>query len=156
MALHIPEQGVLGHFFRRALLGEEILVFGDGQQLRDPVYVDDAVDAFLLAGGAEKLPHRYMNVGGAEPLRMLDMARVLADAGGCDIRMREFPEGHKAIDIGSYSTDWSRIRESLGWRPRVLFEEGVRKTLAFFRQHIEDYLGSADWEKYRARTTARV
>src|SRR5437868_2072185 len=56
MALNIPEQGVLGHFFRRALLGDDFEVFGDGKQLRDPVYVDDIVEAFLLAGARKGLP----------------------------------------------------------------------------------------------------
>ena len=61
MALNIPEQGVLGHFFRHALRGEDLEVFGDGLQLRDPVYVDDLVDVFRLAGERKGLEKTTMN-----------------------------------------------------------------------------------------------
>jgi len=140
MALNIPEQGVLGHFFRRALLGDGFEVFGDGKQLRDPVYVDDIVDAFLLAGSRNGLPATTMNVGGRDALSLAEMARILAAEGGGQAHYRPFPEGHKAIDIGSFSTDNSFIRETLGWEPKIPFAEGARRTIAYFRQHREHYL----------------
>ena len=140
MALNIPEQGVLGHFFRRALLGQDIEVFGDGQQLRDPVFIDDVVDVCLLAGSRSQLPANTMNVGGPEPLALSSIARTLAAEGGAELRFRPFPEGHKSIDIGSYSTDNSLVTETLGWSPRVPFADGAHRTLAFFRQHREHYL----------------
>ncbi|HEU0122466.1 MAG TPA: NAD-dependent epimerase/dehydratase family protein [Bryobacteraceae bacterium] len=140
MALNVPEQGVLGHFFRRALLGEDLEVFGDGQQLRDPVYVDDIVEACLLAGQAKGLPATTMNVGGKDALSLEEMARTLAAEGGGEVRFRPFPEGHKAIDIGSFSTDNSFIRNTLGWEPRVSFRDGAKRTLAYYREHREHYL----------------
>jgi UDP-glucose 4-epimerase len=140
MALNIPEQGVLGHFFRRALNGEDIEVFGDGKQVRDPVYVDDIVGACLLAGAKTGLPNTNMNVGGMEALPLEEMARILAAEGGGAVRHRPFPEGHKAIDIGSFSTDNSFIRETLGWNPLVPFATGARLTLDYYREHREHYL----------------
>lgn len=140
MALNIPEQGVLGHFFRRALLGEDIEVFGDGQQLRDPVYVDDIVDVCLLAGAKRWMAATTMNAGGKQALPLLEIARILAREGGGDVRLKPFPEGHKAIDIGSFSTDNSFIREMLGWEPEVQFAEGARRTLAYYRENREKYL----------------
>ena len=140
MALNIPEQGVLGHFFRRALLGEDIEVFGDGRQLRDPVFIDDVVDAFLLAGNRKGLPVQNLNVGGRQAISLSEMAAILAAEGGCKVRFRPFPEGHKSIDIGSFSTDNSAIREVLGWQPRVSFADGARRTLAYYREHQKEYL----------------
>ena len=140
MALNIPEQGVLGHFFRRALLGHDIEVFGDGKQLRDPVYIDDIVEAFLMAGIRRGMPGPNMNVGGRDALPLAEMARILAAEGGCQVRFRPFPEGHKSIDIGSFSTDNSFIRETLGWEPKISFADGARRTLDYFRQHREHYL----------------
>jgi UDP-glucose 4-epimerase len=140
MALNIPEQGVLGHFFRRALLGEDIELFGDGKQVRDPVYVDDIVDAFLLAGNRKGLPATNMNVGGRDALSLEDMARVLIAEGGGKLLYRPFPEGHKSIDIGSFSTDNSFIRETLGWEPKTPFATGARLTLEYYREHREHYL----------------
>jgi UDP-glucose 4-epimerase len=140
MALNIPEQGVLGHFFRHALLGEDIEVFGDGRQLRDPVYVDDITEVCLLAGGQNGLAKTSMNVGGLAALPLAEMARILAAEGGGQVRFRPFPEGHKSIDIGSFSTDNSLIRDALGWQPRIPFEEGARRTLAYYREHRDHYL----------------
>ncbi|MBM3783531.1 MAG: NAD-dependent epimerase/dehydratase family protein [Acidobacteria bacterium] len=142
MALNIPEQGVLGHFFRRALNGEPIEIFGHGEQQRDPVYIDDVVDACLLCASRHRLPHANLNVGGPEALPLAEIAGALAAAGGCEIRFRDFPEGHKSIDIGSYSTDSSRIAATIGWKPVTLFPAGVAKTLEYYREHRSHYLPS--------------
>src|SRR5204862_65683 len=106
-------------------------VFGDGTQLRDPVYVDDVVDAFLLAGGAPRLPAREYNIGGPHTLNLREIAGQLAPGriGLCD-----FPAEHKAFDIGSYAADWRRIHTDFGWRPSVAFDEGCRRTLDYFRE----------------------
>ena len=140
MALNIPEQGVLGHFFRRTLLGQDIELFGDGKQVRDPVYVDDIVEAFLLVGARAGLPAPNMNVGGRDALSLEDMARILVAEGGGKLLYRPFPEGHKSIDIGSFSTDNSFIRDTLGWEPQVPFATGARLTLDYYREHREHYL----------------
>ena len=104
------------------------------------MYVDDIVDACLLAGSRKGLPATTMNVGGRDALSLAEMARILAAEGGGQVHYRPFPEGHKAIDIGSFSTDNSFIRETLGWEPKIPFAEGARRTIAYFRQHREHYL----------------
>ncbi len=143
MALNIPTQGFLGTFLRRALTGDPIEVFGDGLQTRDPVYVDDAVDAFLLVGFGIP-PSRTYNVGGVEGLSLSEIAGVISrEGGGMQVTQRAFPDDIKPIDIGSYATDCTRIERELGWRPRVRFDEGIRRTLDFFRQHLEHYLPPA-------------
>jgi UDP-glucose 4-epimerase len=151
MALNIPQQGVLGHFFRRALLGDDLEVYGDGRQLRDPVYVDDIVDAFLCAAAEDKPRHEVYNAGGLVAIPMLEIAREIARGGGGELRMRAFPEGHKAIDIGSYATDWSLLQSDTGWAPRTTLSEGVEKTLAWFRPRAGSYLDPADAVRAAAR-----
>jgi len=141
MALHIPGQGFLGNFLRHALLGRTIEVFGDGRQLRDPVYVDDTVDAFLLAGAARELKSRTWNVGGPEALPVAQIAAIVSAAAAApEPVLRPFPEERKRIDTGSYSTDITRIREELGWRPRVTFAEGIASSLEYFRREPPDRL----------------
>jgi len=141
MALDLPWQGVIGTFVRKALLGETLQVFGDGQYLRDPLFVDDVVAAFVLAGAAGRLPFRIYNVGGAKPLTLAAMAEGFARAGGHSaVCYTPFPEHRQAIDIGSFSTDWSRIRRDLGWQPSVTFEDGARRTLEYYRRHLGNYL----------------
>ncbi|HYZ83505.1 MAG TPA: NAD-dependent epimerase/dehydratase family protein [Bryobacteraceae bacterium] len=141
MAIEISCQGVLSNFLRRALLGEQIEVFGDGQQFRDPVYIDDAVDAFLLAGTAPKHSASY-NVGGPEALSLLTIAKVASEtAGSPPPVLRPFPAERKVIDIGSYRSDSSKICRELGWSPRIHIEEGMKRTLAYFSEHLNQYLG---------------
>ena len=141
MALNIPCQGFLSTFFRRAVLGRDIDVFGDGAQLRDPIYVDDAVDAFLAVGQAEALPSLTYNVGGPEALRLSEIAQMIVKARGAgEITFRPFPEDRKSIDIGSYTTDSSRIAREVGWRPSVRFEDGLVRTLEYYRSELPHYL----------------
>lgn len=156
IALNQPAQGVLGHFFKRALVGEDIAVFGDGKQLRDPLFVDDAVEAFLRAGLAPRLEQRTFNLGGSEALSIGVIAKHLATIGCCRLMLREFPEEHKAIDIGSYYTDSGRFREVFGWAPHTPFVEGVRKTLEYFRERPEQYLSAAETAKVRSRANVAV
>ncbi len=141
MALHIAGQGFLGNFLQRVLCGQGLEVFGDGLQLRDPVYVDDAVNAFLAAGEAADPPSRLWNVGGSEALSLESIALALSEAAGVTPPVfRPFPPEHKSIDIGSYTTDSSQIRQDLGWRPQVRFLQGVAHCLAFFRREWDHYL----------------
>lgn len=140
MALHIPCQGVLSTFFRRALLGQDLEVFNGGDSLRDPLYVEDAVEAFLLAGEVAQPPSRVYNVGGPEAVSLHAIAQTIAKQAGVGVASRPFPPERKQIDIGSYVSDSRRTEAELGWRPRVGFSEGVRRTLEWYRRHIAHYL----------------
>jgi len=149
LALWLSGQGFLANFLRRAFLEQPIEIFGDGRQLRDPVYVDDAVDAFLLAGMEDHPRSRMWNVGGGQALSVGDIAAVISAAAGAPPPVcRPFPEEHRGIDIGSYCSDSTRIRQELGWRPQIGFEEGVRRSLEYFQQEYPHYL-SADDADYR-------
>jgi UDP-glucose 4-epimerase len=144
MALDVPCQGFLGTFLRKLATGQRLEIFGDGRQLRDPVYVDDVVEAFIIAGAAEKLGSRSYNVGGPEPLSMAEIAAIASEAAGVEPpAVREFPEDRKMIDIGSYYTDSTLIRGELGWSPSVRFPEGLARTLDYCRQHLPRYLDPA-------------
>jgi nucleoside-diphosphate-sugar epimerase len=136
LALDVPGQGFLTVFMRRVLDGKPLDVFGDGTQLRDPLYVDDAVEAFLLAGSVPSPPFRLYNICGPEALTLHDIARIVQSEAGQreNIVLRPFPEEHRVFDIGSFSGDSTRIRASLGWSSRVEFREGVRRTMSHFRQ----------------------
>jgi len=141
LALNIPCQGVLAVFFARVLLGERAEVFGDGTQLRDPVYVDDAVDALLRAGSVAKPASRTYNVGGPRALSLKAIANTISEAGGAlPPLFRPFPYELSQIDIGSFYANCERIGRELGWQPAVQLEDGVARTFDFFRRHLRDYL----------------
>jgi UDP-glucose 4-epimerase len=140
LALDVPCQGFISTFLRRALCGRRLEVFGDGRQLRDPLYVDDAVEALLTAGAARRLPLRAYNVGGPGGLTLLDIATIISIAAGVEPPiLAPFPEDRKPIDIGSYYTDSRRIGEDLGWRASTAFEDGIRTTLDFYARHAGHY-----------------
>jgi UDP-glucose 4-epimerase len=136
-------QGFIGWFIRLALEGQEIQVYGDGSQIRDLVYVDDACDAFLRAGYLDACNGEVFNVGGGEPIAHRDLvALLLAEAGQGSVRFVSWPEEQRRIDIGSFYSDWSKLAAATGWRPRVDLRTGIRRTLAYFRANIGHYLGA--------------
>lgn len=135
-ALHLPSQGFIAVFLSRLLRGEDVCVYGEGTQLRDLLYVDDAVEALLRAGLAPLPPgsvHATCNVGGPRALPLAEIARTVA---GSRVRRVPFPTDLLPIDIGSYSTDDRRFRAWTGWEPRVELPEGVARTLAYYRAHV--------------------
>jgi UDP-glucose 4-epimerase len=135
MALDSAGQGFIASFFRRALSGEPLPVYGGGSQLRDPLFVDDAVNAFLATGARGGLPSRVFNVGGPEALPLAAIARGIARGSGrSTVRHVPYPERWRNIEIGSYYGNSGRIRNELGWRPSVSFAEGVRRTFQFYEQ----------------------
>jgi len=133
-------QGFIGWFIRLAVDGEEISVYGDGKQLRDLNYVDDVVEAFLLAGAAETVNGEVFNLGGLRPVSLLEIADTLIDlCPEASYRLVSFPEEKKRIDIGDYYGDYGKIETTLGWKPRTSLRDGLAKTLEFYRQHKEHY-----------------
>ena len=133
-------QGFIGWFLRLAIEDREIQVYGDGSQLRDFVYVDDAADAFLRAAVFEDCQGEVLNVGGDQPVSHRDLVKMIVDiAGTGSARFVEWPKDKKRIDIGSFYSDSTRFRTMSGWQPRVSLEEGLGRTLAFYRQHLAHY-----------------
>jgi len=134
-------QGFIGWFIRLAIEGQEIQVFGDGSQLRDFVYVDDAADAFLRAGAGDACDGGVFNVGGDAPISHRDLVQLLVDtAGAGSVRFVDWPPEKKRIDIGSFYSDSSRFREATGWRPAVPLEDGLKRTIAFYRAHLHEFV----------------
>lgn len=142
LAIGVPGQGFIPAFLARVLNGQALEVFGDGKQVRDPVYVDDVVEAFLRTDMLRHPHARLYHLGGPAALSLLDLARIVSREAGIarEVSLRPFPAEHLAFDIGSYTTDSKRLQAALGWRPLVDFPEGIRRTLAYFRENLEHYL----------------
>jgi UDP-glucose 4-epimerase len=137
-------QGFIGWFIRLAVQGGEIEVYGDGSQLRDFVYVDDVVEAFLRAGATDSVNGDVFNVGGSDPISHHELVRLLLEtAGSGTVRYVEWPAEKKAIDIGSFYSDSTKFRAATGWSPQVPLREGLGRTIAFYRQHLPRYLEPA-------------
>lgn len=139
MRIKDARQTFLGIWVRLLLEGKPFSVWG-GEQLRDFNYVDDVVDALLLAGSDDATNGQIYNLGDAEVVSLKALADLLVQTGGTgSYEIRTFPEDRKRIDIGDYYADFSRF-SALGWTPRVQLAEGLRHTVDYYRQHLAEYL----------------
>jgi UDP-glucose 4-epimerase len=140
MRVRDDRQTFLGTWLRLVVEGGELLIFGDGTQRRDFTYVDDAVDAFLLAGARPEADGEIFNLGGDPPVSLAELAQLLVEvAGGGSYRLVPFPEERRSIDIGDYFADDSKIRGRLGWEPTVPLREGLARSIEYFRERGVSY-----------------
>lgn len=143
MRVKDARQTFLGIWIRLLIEGRPIEVYGDGTQIRDFNYVDDVVEAFLLAGASEKANGEVFNLGADDPICLRDLAQMLIELnGGGECRLVPFPSERKPIDIGDYYGDYTRIRSILGWAPKVALREGLHRTLVYYQEHQDKYWDS--------------
>jgi UDP-glucose 4-epimerase len=133
------KQGFTGIFIRRAICHQPIRIFGDGKQRRDFNYIDDVVDAFLLATDAPNLSGKVCNLASNERYSLLDFVMILRRFCEFEFELVPFPPQHEVIDIGDYYGDYSLFHEQTGWEPRVRLEEGLKKTIEYFAPRQNQY-----------------
>jgi UDP-glucose 4-epimerase len=138
-------QTAIGWLIRQVMDGETITIYGDGLQLRDFTYVDDAVEAFLMAGMNDTANGQVFNIGAIEPISLRELADLLIEVSGSGrYELVPFPPERKAIDIGSIYVDDRKIRRVLKWRPRIDMREGLARTIEFYRAHRAHYWAVAE------------
>jgi dTDP-glucose 4,6-dehydratase len=132
---HFPEK-LFPLAITNLLEGKKVPVYGDGLNVRDWLYVEDhcrAIAAVLLNGNAGDT---YLVGGLDDDVSNLDAIRMILDIMGKDESSIEFVEDRKGHDR-RYAVDWSKIRNELGWSPSVTFEEGLQKTVEWYKSHEE-------------------
>src|SRR3989440_11377020 len=136
-------QGFIAWFIRQAIDGGVIELFGEGRQRRDLNYVDDVVEALLLAGASERAEGEIFNLGGTEPISLAELAaELIAQTGRGSLRSVPFPPERQLIDIGNFYSSYAKIETILGWRPRTPLRAGLARTIEFYQQHRAHY-----WEQ---------
>ena len=134
-------QGFIGWFIRLAVEDREIQLFGDGSQLRDFVYVDDVVNAFLLAGASDACNGEVFNVGGSGPVSLAELAKLLVEVAGTGrVRFADWPAERRAIDIGDFYADSSKFKRAVGWTGAVTLRDGLDRTVRYYRDHLSEYV----------------
>jgi UDP-glucose 4-epimerase len=138
-------QGFIGWFIRLAIEDRPIQIYGDGSQLRDFVYVEDAADAFLHAGADDRCNGEVFNVGGDRAVSLRELTALLIDvAGSGRVEYIDWPADKKAIDIGSFYADSTKFTTTTGWTPTIALRDGLRQTVAFYRQHYDQYVDTPE------------
>ena len=133
-------QGFAGVFLFRAMRGEKIQIYGDGEQRRDFNHVGDVVSAMLVAAATESCRGRVFNLGAVAHHSLNEFVAMLAGLADFPVEHVPFPSDRRLIDIGDYYGDWSRFSAATGWRPQVGLQEGLATTIEFFRRHADVYL----------------
>jgi UDP-glucose 4-epimerase len=140
MRVKDARQTFLGVWIRLLIERKAFAVWG-GEQLRDFTYVEDAVEAFLMAAASDESNGQIFNLGGDSVIGLKDLAELIIQVnGGGEYLIHSYPTDRKRIDIGDYYADFSRIRSGLGWEPRVSLRDGLSRTLAYYREHLQNYV----------------
>lgn len=140
MRVKDARQTFLGIWIKNVIEGQPVLVFGDGMQLRDFNYVDDVVEALMLAALDSRADGQVFNLGSREVINLRDLAQMLAELhSGARYEIVPFPPERKAIDIGDYYSDYNKIETELGWQPKVDLREGLVASLAYYSKHQQHY-----------------
>lgn len=134
-------QTFLGIWIRLLLEEKPFLIFGDGKQIRDYNYVEDVVEALLLAAISEKSNGKIYNLGDHNPISLNETAKIMvAQNQQGSYQNIPFPEDRKNIDIGDFYGDFSKIQHDLGWTPKTSFAEGIAKTIAYYKENLPFYI----------------
>lgn len=140
MRVKDARQTFLGVWLRLLVEGKPFEVW-EGHQLRDFTYVDDAVEAFLLAAMSEASNGEIFNLGGEPVVSLKELADLMIEVnGGGEYMTRSYPADRKRIDIGDFYADYTYIRRTLGWEPKVHLREGVRRAIEFYRANLPHYV----------------
>lgn len=135
--------GVANWFVRLALDNATLKVFGDGQIKRDFLYVDDCVEAILRCAVCDDARGKILNVGVDRPDTFLDLVKVVIRLAGSGAwEYAPFTPERKAQEPGDFYSDITKIRSTTGWEPSTSLEEGMRRTIDFYRHHREQYWGN--------------
>jgi UDP-glucose 4-epimerase len=127
-----PYSGVIALFAAALSAGRTPTIFGDGLQTRDFTFVTDVVQALMRAAETPSISGRVYNIGTGRGTSVLDLVAALNRQLGTNIEPRHAPA--RAGDVRHSCADISRARRELGYEPKVTFEEGLSKTLAWYRQ----------------------
>lgn len=135
-----PNYSFLNWFVRLAMEGNEIPIFGGGTQLKDPLYIDDLVDALLHVGVAEGVSGEVINVGLGKGHSIREIAENIVDImGKGKVGLKESPEKYRSSGVNGYVSDISKIKRLTGWQPKIELRDGIERTVDFYRKNQKNY-----------------
>lgn len=134
------EYGVFNWFLRKAMDNEVIHLFSNGRILRDYLYIDDLIDSLLAVAVNDNAYGEVYNVGTGVPLSFVDLAkRIIEITGTGKVDYTEFTSERKALEPGDYYADITKIKNTIGWKPEVSLDEGIKKTIYYYKKNRKFY-----------------
>lgn len=131
---------MVNYFIARAMRNQGIHVFGDGSQLRDYIYVNDVATAFVLCAARDEAVGEVFNLGSGVGTSFKDMAHHVVDVvGSGQVDHVPWPDAYVNVETGDYVTDITKIEATTGWTPAVALDDGIARTVAFYRDHLDRY-----------------
>lgn len=141
MRIKDARQTFLGVWYKNLIENKTLSVFGDGNQLRDFNYIDDVMNAILLAAESNLADGKIFNLGSSEVISLKNLAAMMTNlVSEAKYELVSFPEDRKKIDIGDYYSDFAKIQTVLGWAPEVELFEGLSKTYEYYSTNHIHYL----------------
>jgi len=138
------DRGILNKITRMALQGANLQLYGDGNYLRDYVFVDDVAQAFMAAGVGEKVVGRSFNVGSGKGITVRDAFHLVAARAErvtgkrVGIEYAPWPEGADPIEFRNFVADVNSLFCALGWQPKVSLEAGIDRMIDSFSGSVKD------------------
>ena len=139
MRIKDARQTFVGVWIKSVIQKKPFEVWG-GNQLRDFTYIDDCVEAMILAATKDISNGKCYNLGGGNVLSLKELADILSSISGVNYEIKEFPADRKKIDIGDYYSNFDLIKSELKWEPITTEKSGLTKTIEYFSQNIDKYL----------------
>ena len=140
-SIHSPEFTFNNYFIGLALQGKDITVFGDGGQLRNVIYVEDAISALIHASQSERINGETFFVVGDEHYSVAQIAEATVryiESGR--VRFVEWPKGRKSVDVGDAIISNKKIKTVLNWKPHYDLKSGLIKTKSYYENCLQEYL----------------
>ncbi len=133
------KQGIINWFIRQLIEGQTVKLYGDGKQIRDINYVDDVVEALLLVACNEKTNGEVFNLGGI-PKNLIDLVETMIDVyGKGNYELIPFKDDLKKIEIGDYIANYEKVKNTVGWQPKISLEEGLRSSFDYYEKYKDHY-----------------
>ncbi|MCH7773142.1 MAG: GDP-mannose 4,6-dehydratase [Bacteroidetes bacterium] len=131
---------IINWFIRNAMEDKEIIIYGNGEQIRDYIFVEDLADAFILASDDENISNEVFNLGSGTGTRFKDMVQsVVETVGKGKIKFVPWPPGYLNIETGDYITDISKIKQFFEWSPKIKLDEGISITVDYYNRFKKYY-----------------
>ncbi|MCX6248413.1 MAG: NAD-dependent epimerase/dehydratase family protein [Bacteroidetes bacterium] len=132
---------LVGWFIRMAMENETITIFGDGRQLRDYIYVEDIIEAFLLSAANPDSNGQIINLGSGYSSEFGEMVNTIVEiVGSGQVKYVDWPANYERIETGNFQVDISKLKSLTGWSPSFTLEQGIRLTYEYYKSNLSYYI----------------